>query len=109
MTKKKTTDDLQETAGGTNEQAVPVELDDEKPHYVFKSKFKEDVVTLKKGKKSALPDGTMNVEAPQTADFHRFTWATDDPEDAEKLRNIIERRLASGTPIHILETTEAKE
>lgn len=106
MTKKATKAD---TVGGTNEQVVIAKLDPEVPHYVFKSKYKEDVVTLKKGKKEKFPDGTMDIVAPVAAEFHRFTWATDDSDLAEKLRNIIANRLKSGTPIHILETTDAKE
>ena len=105
MTKKATKEEKAETVGGTNEQVVLPTLDPEVPHYVFKSKYKEDVVTLKKGKKDKFPDGTMDIVAPIAAEFHRFTWATDDADLALILRNNIAKRLKQGSPLHILETT----
>ncbi len=95
-----------ETVGGTNEQVVPDKLDPEVPHFVFKSKYKEDVVTLKKGVKTVAPDGRMDVQPAVTAEFHRFTWATDDDDKASILRGFIAARFKDGTPLHILETTK---
>ena len=91
---------------GTNEQKVVPELDPEVKHFVFKSKYKEDRVTLKKGTRELMPDGTAFVSPPVVAEFGRNTWATDDANLAGILRDIIGRRLLTGAPIHILETTD---
>jgi hypothetical protein len=106
MTKAKASEILR---GGVAEQVVPPELDPEVPHFVFKSKYKEDKVTLKKGRKESLPDGSSRVEAPVLAEFTRYTWSTDDPASAEILRGFIADRLRAGNPLHILETTQIKE
>lgn len=95
--------------GSTNEPSAPVKLDPEVPHFVFKSKFKEDKVTLKKGLKETMPDGSMRVQAPVLAEFSHFTWITDDTNRAALLRAAIEERLLHGSPIHIQETTNIKE
>ncbi len=98
-----------EVSGGTNEPSKPVKLDPAVPHFVFKSKYKEDKVTLKKGIKERMPDGSTRVEAPIMAEFNRYTWATDNTEYAEILRGGIANRLLNGNPIHIQETTSLKE
>jgi hypothetical protein len=101
--------ELPEVEGGTNEQIPPVALAPEVPHFVFKSKYKEDKVTLKKGIKEQMPDGSARVQAPVLAEFSRFTWSTDDPVSAETLRGFIAQRLRDGVPLHIQETTTIKD
>ncbi len=90
---------------GTNEQKVIAVLDPVLPHFVFKSKYREDNVTLRKPVRRELADGTAYMEPAVVAQFNRSTWATDDAELAKLLRDIIKRRLATA-PLHILETTD---
>lgn len=106
MTTKKTSKKA-DLETGTNEQKVIDEP--EAPHYVFKSKYSDDSVTLTKPVKTVLPGGQVETVAEESAEFHRFTFGTDDAEKAEKLRGVIATRLKSGTPIHILETSNTKE
>jgi hypothetical protein len=98
-----------EVQGSVNEPTAPVKLSPDAEHFVFKSKYKDDKVTLKKGRKEQLPDGSTYVEPPVLAEFSRYTWVTDDPVYAEILRDGIKKRLLHGNPIHILETTSIKE
>ena len=82
------------------------ELDPQEQHFVFKSKFKEDKVTLDKGSVETLPNGMKVATGARFADFSRFTFTTDSPDDAETLREFIKQRLKKGNPLHILETTK---
>lgn len=72
--------------------------------WVFKSKYREDRVTLKKPRKVKYDDGSVFVDAGEYAEFHRNTWTTDDAVKARKLREMIEERKDKD-PLHIVETT----
>ena len=92
---------------GSSVRTEPVTKPEVK-HFVFKCKYKEDRVTLKKGTKELMPDGSAFVSPPVTAEFGRHTWSTDDANLAGILRDIIARRLLQRSPIHIQETTDAE-
>ena len=94
---------------GPVEQIPPVKLDPELPHFVFKSKFKEDKVTLVKGVKERLPDGSARITPGVLAEFNHYTWKTDDVKLAKILRDGIAARLLHGIPLHVFETTTIKE
>ena len=74
-------------------------------HYVFKSKFREDKVTLRKPHTELNADGTKTVTGHEMAEFSRNTWSTDDPQRAEAMRTAIKNRQKRGTPLAIIETT----
>ena len=74
--------------------------------FVFKSKFREDKVTIDKPHVTLNPDGTKTVEGHRMAEFSRNTWATDDELDAEKLRTAIRNREKRGSTLNIIETTD---
>ena len=73
--------------------------------FVFKSKYREDQVSLQKPQVESFSDGSKRVMGGSIIPFHRYTWSTDDPIQAEKLRAVIAQRLRLGDPIHIMETT----
>jgi hypothetical protein len=72
--------------------------------FVFKSKFREDVVTLDHPKKTKHADVSTFIDPGKFAEFHRNTWTTEDPFLAQKLRDKIEERR-NHDPLHIVETT----
>lgn len=72
--------------------------------FVFKSKFREDVVTLVTPTKVKHADGSTFVDPGKFAEFHRNTWTTEDPLEAQMLRDKIEERKLND-PLHIVETT----
>ena len=72
--------------------------------FIFKSKFREDVVTLVTPIKTKHADGSTFVDPGKFAEFHRNTWTTQDPVSAQQLRQKIEERK-DHDPLHIVETT----
>ena len=82
------------------EETVPSDVT-----WIFKSKFREDVVNLRKGYKERNPDGSTTFHAGYDAEFHRNTWPTKDPVLAQLLRDKIEERK-NLNPLHIIETTQ---
>jgi hypothetical protein len=72
--------------------------------YTFKSRYKEDVVNLKKAYKERNPDNSTTFFSGYDAEFHRNTWSTQDPELAQLLRDKIKERQ-NLNPLHIVETT----
>ena len=78
--------------------------------HVFKSKFRDDKISLVKAKRIKNPDGSMTVvDDPIWADFSHNTWTTTDPERADMLRKRITDGLDPNHPlsaIHVLETTK---
>jgi len=78
--------------------------------FTFKSKYKSDKITLKKGHKVRNPDGSMTIiEAQIYAEFSRNTWTTRSPDLAELLRERIEAGEDPGNPLpplHVVETTK---
>lgn len=82
--------------------------------HVFKSKYRDDKISLIKAKRVRNSDGSLTVLEDQVyADFSHNTWATTNQEQAEKLRQRIEAGLDPNNPlpaIHVIETTAiAKE
>ncbi len=77
---------------------------DEDKLYTFKSKFREDVITLKKSHRKDNPDGSTTLEHRVDAEFHRNTWSTKKAWEAGVLRDMIQDRKDTD-PIHIVETT----
>ena len=82
-------------------EVLPV---DEDKLYTFKSKFREDVITLRKPMKKDNPDGSTTLEPMVVAEFHRNTWFTKKAWEAGVLREKIEARKHTD-PYHIIETT----
>lgn len=78
---------------------------EEPKRFIFKSKFREDKITLRKPQTELNPDGTKSVHGHVMAEFNRNTWSTDDPQMAEAMRTAIHNRLKRGVPIEIVETT----
>ena len=78
---------------------------EEPKRFVFKSKFRDDRVTLDKPSVTQYPDGSKSVEGHKMAEFSHNTWSTDSAEDAEKLRVTIQKRLKRA-PLGIIETTD---
>lgn len=81
--------------------------------HVFKSKFRDDKISLIKIGRVENSDGSTTVTKDQVwADFSHNTWATTNQEQAELLRKRIASGLDPNNPlptIHVLETTkEAK-
>ena len=76
--------------------------------FVFKSKYKEDQVVFQQPQVETFSDGSKRVMGGEIQPFHRYTWSTDDPVQAEKMRAIIAQRLKLRDPIHIMETTDAE-
>ena len=80
--------------------------------HVFKSKFRDDKISLTKAHTEKNPDGSKTVVSQSWADFSHNTWTTTDQEQAELLRKRIAAGLDPNHPlpaIHVLETTkEAK-
>ena len=78
--------------------------------HIFKSKYRDDKISLIKAERVKLPDGTLAVTKNQTwAEFGHNTWATTNQEHAELLR----KRIAAGLDpndslpaLHIIETTK---
>jgi hypothetical protein len=83
--------------------------------HVFKSKYRDDKISLIKAKRVKNPDGSTTVLEDQVyADFSHNTWASTNQELAEKLRQRIADGLDPNNPLpalHIIETTKeiAKE
>lgn len=78
----------------------------EPPTFTFKSKFREDKVTLKKQIIEALADGSKRVTGTEFLEFSQNTFSTQDPEVANILREKIAAREKKGVPLHVIETTE---
>ena len=78
--------------------------------HVFKSKYRDDKITLTKANRVKNPDGSMTTVANQEwAEFAHNTWATTNQERAELLRKRIADGLDPNHPlpaIHVLETTK---
>ena len=91
------------------EESDKVELIGVPEKFTFKSIYRRDKVTLRKGERAKNPDGSMRVVSPQVwAEFDHNTWTTRDPELAEILR----KQIAIGddphsgvAPLRIVETT----
>ena len=87
----------------------PSEEDSVSKKHVFKSKYRDDKISLIKAKRVKNLDGSTTVlEDPIYADFSHNTWATTNQEQAELLR----KRIAAGLDpdsslpaIHVIETT----
>lgn len=84
--------------------STPVTEPKKEGPFIFKSKFADDRITLKKPRKIKYDDGTMFVDPGVFAEFHYHTWMTDDPMLAEILRKKIEERK-DVNPLNIVETT----
>ena len=72
--------------------------------FVFKSKYREDIVWLETPREEKRPDGGRFVSPGKKAEFHRNTWTTHDPLEAQLLRDKIDERKGRD-PYHIVETT----
>ncbi len=72
---------------------------------MFKSKFRDDMINLKKPAVDRRPDGSKIVTAAVWAQFERNTWITRDPELARILREKIKARKEKD-PLHVVETTD---
>ena len=77
--------------------------------FTFKSKFREDKLTLKKQIIEALADGSKRVTGTEFIEFSQNTFSTQDPEVARVLREKIADRDKLGVPLHVIETTEGVE
>ena len=89
----------------SNVLIAPAEPEEPK-RFIFKSKFREDKVTLYKPHVELNPYGSKSVEGHKMAEFMRNTWSTDDPLDAEKLRTVIRNRTKRGASLGVVETTD---
>lgn len=81
-----------------------VQEPEEPETYVFKSKFRQDRVTLRKPLKTKHNDGSYSVDPGEYAEFERNTWSTNDAFKAQILRDKIKERQ-NMDPLHIVETT----
>lgn len=73
--------------------------------FVFKSKYREDVVWLESPREERRPDGSRFVSPGEKLEFHRNTKTIYDPLTAQKLRDKIKEQTELGNPLHIVETT----
>lgn len=80
------------------------QLPEKEGPFVFKSKYREDIVTLVTPRKIKHADGSTFIDPGKFAEFHRNTWTTHDPYEAQLLREKIEARRDTD-PLHIVETT----
>lgn len=76
--------------------------------YTFKSKYRDDVLSLDKGTIHRRADGSSLVEGRVDATFSHNTFTTHDEELAQKIRDVITTRKTEGRPLGIFETTNEK-
>lgn len=74
--------------------------------FTFKSKYRDDVLNLEKGKITSRPDGSRMTEGRLDAQFSFNTFTTYDPEIAQKIRDVIASRKREGRDIGIFETSD---
>ena len=89
------------TSADNEVEEVKVLPADEDKEYYFKSKFRQDVVTLIKPSKKDHKDGSTTTDPGAVAGFDHHGWKTTNAHHAGILRHIIEDRPEIG----IQETT----
>lgn len=76
----------------------------ERIKYGFKSKYRDDRITLIKSYKTKNPDNSYTFYPGYVAEFDHNNWFTFDPDKAQLMRNLIEERKDIN-PLHVTETT----
>ena len=77
--------------------------------HIFKSKYRDDKISLTKAHTEKNPDGSKTVVSQSWADFAHNTWTTTSQEQADMLRKRIADGLDIGNPlpaIHVIDTTK---
>lgn len=77
--------------------------------YIFKSKYRDDQISLTKGTVTTRPDGSRLIEGQELAQFANNTFTTYDAALADKLRQAIKDRKSTASPLQVFETTDLKE
>ena len=90
----------------TTELTILPEDEERRAVFMFKSKYRDDCITLRKPMIERLPDGSKSFQAAQVAQFDRNTWITEDPEEAALLRNAITTRQRLRSDLGVWEVTE---
>lgn len=89
----------------SEEVSTTDDIQGEEVTFTFKSKYRDDMISLIKPLVETLADGSKRVRGATWAEFGHNTFSTRDGKIATLLRGKIKERLKGSDPLNVVETT----